>query len=121
MASATLRGSPSRRLSSPLDSPMLLQQPGRCVPTVLCGRLRAAASLQQPHAQPLPPWRPQVAALCLSLPIPPPAPEVLHQLHRVPVVHLHLVHVDRGDGQARTRQQVAAVTHLRAVAPGQAQ
>lgn len=43
-----------------------------------------------------------------------PPPEVLHQLHRVAVVHLHLIHVHSRDGQPRPRQQVAAVPHLRA-------
>ena len=42
----------------------------------------------------------------------PHGPQVRHQLQRLPVLHHKLVHVHGGEGQLRTRQQVARVPHL---------
>ena len=115
VASATLRGSSCRRFSSPLDSPMDLQ-----------GRW-AGPECQQVHnvhtglADWLADWLADSVLFLLPAMMPtepsrssPPIhpPEVLHQLHRVAVVHLDLVHIDRRDAQPRPRQQVAGIPHL---------
>ena len=126
VASATLRGSCCRRISSPLDSPMDLQ--GRAGAG---GRLRTGQTGRQADKQSagwagwqatgqhvaLLPGKQAILSRQATLCSP---PEVLHQLHSIPVVNLDLVHINRRDAQPRPRQQVASIPHLAGRAAGKA-
>lgn len=117
VASATLRGSSSRRFSSPLDSPMDLQ-----------GRVGQGQADRQGQGQGRLMGSPQIGLAGRHHVAPPEllgtqaisssqatscsSPKVLHQLHRITVVNLDVVHINRWDAQPRPRQQVARIPHL---------